>query len=315
MGETNARVLGQWERLMPVMLCTIRRCGHTLDPVCAFLVVSSGLQVRWAWPLASFWWHLPSTRDAEGARDRAVAERLHEAAGPEPKRHHAGAPLRPNLRSLPAEDVHIESTTVGRQLRFASALANIGIGPLEVRPDGGGTCPPRQRHAAQVIYEDRAGDGGFDRGEDGIIASLPAGCMLDHPTHRHWHFDAMARYALTRPGTGTPIASQEKVSFCLRDSREAPEGLGPAREHYGDCGRNKVQGISPGWADVYRAELPGQMLELPDGLADGQYCLHAVADPLGLLQETDEADNAAVRSIRITGNEVRSGDRAACAVQ
>ena len=249
-----------------------------------------------------------------GARDRAADERLHEAAGAPPQRHHAGAPLRPNLRSLPAEDAHIESTTDGRQLRFASALANIGIGPLEVRPDDGGRCPPRQGHAAQVIYEDHAGNGRFDRGEDGIIATFAAGCMLDHPTHRHWHFDAMARYALTKPGTSTPIASQEKVSFCLRDSREVPGRLGPTREHYGDCGRNKVQGISPGWADVYRAELPGQMLELPDELADGQYCLHAAADPLDLLQETDEGDNAAVRSIRITGNDVRSGDRAACAV-
>jgi Lysyl oxidase len=250
-----------------------------------------------------------------GTRDGIAAERLHDAAGAEPHRHQARAPLPPNLRSLPAEDVHIESTADGRQLRFASALANIGIGPLEVRPDDGGICPPRQRHAAQVIYGDRAGDGRFRRGKDGIIATFPAGCMLDHPTHKHWHFDAMARYALTKPGTSTPIASQEKVSFCLRDSREAPEGLGPTRRHYGDCGQNKVQGISPGWADVYRANLPGQMLELADEFADGQYCLHAVADPLGLLHETDEGDNAAVRSIRITGNEVRSGDRAACVVQ
>jgi hypothetical protein len=249
-----------------------------------------------------------------GARDRAAAERLYEAVGAEPQRHHAGAPMRPNLRSLPAEDVHIESATDGRQLRFASALPNTGIGPLAVRPDDGGRCPPRQRYAAQVIYEDHAGDGRFDRGEDGIITTFPAGCMLDHPTHRHWHFDAMAGYALTKPGTSTPIASQEKVSFCLRGSREVPRGLGPTREHYGDCGRNKVQGISPGWADVYRADLPGQMLELPDELADGQYCLHAVADPLGLLEETDEGDNAAVRSIRIAGNEVRPGDRMACAV-
>ena len=25
--------------------------------------------------------------------------------------------------------------------------------------------------------------------------------MLDHPTHDHWHFDAMAAYTLTVPGT------------------------------------------------------------------------------------------------------------------
>jgi hypothetical protein len=163
-----------------------------------------------------------------------------------------------------------------------------------------------------VIYTDRTGDGRFARGEDKARVTTAAGCMLDHPTHKHWHFDAMASYSLARPGSSTPIVSREKVSFCLRDSREMLASTDRPRRHYGDCGRNKVQGISPGWADVYKWTLPGQVLELPDDLADGQYCLHSAADPLGLLEEADEEDNAAVRSIRLTGNEVTGGNPTAC---
>lgn len=252
-----------------------------------------------------------STGKGTGGHGRSAQPRS-DPAGPDPQAIRVGALLQPNLRSLPAESVRIETNGGRRELRFTSALANVGAGPLEVRPDDGRTCPRGQLRAAQVIYTDRAGDGRFDRGEDKAPISIPAGCMLDHPTHKHWHFDAMARYSLTRPASSAPLVSSEKVSFCLRDSRRMPASPDRPRRHYGHCGRNKVQGISPGWADVYKATLPGQMLELADDLVDGQYCLHSAADPLGLLQETDEDDNAAVLSIRLTGNEVSRGDPAAC---
>jgi hypothetical protein len=123
--------------------------------------------------------------------------------------------------------------------------------------------------------------------------------MLDHPTHRHWHFDATARYSLTSPRSGEVVASEDKVSFCLRDNRPVLDDAG--RRHYGDCSRNRVQGLTPGWADVYRASLPGQALDLPAGLPDAVYCLRVEADPLKLLQETREDDNAAAVGVRIRG--------------
>ena len=30
------------------------------------------------------------------------------------------------------------------------------------------------------------------------------GCMLRHPGHKHWHYDAMARYSLRLPGSDKP---------------------------------------------------------------------------------------------------------------
>jgi hypothetical protein len=73
-----------------------------------------------------------------------------------------------------------------------------------------------------------------------------------------------------------------------------------------------VQGISPGWADVYSARLADQVLDLPDGLADGTYCLHTEADPYRLLREVDPTDNAAVVTVQITGTTVVAAPENTC---
>jgi hypothetical protein len=221
--------------------------------------------------------------------------------------------LLPNLRSLPPEDVAIRIAGGQRQLWFTSIIANAGYGPVEVTPDALWPCPPGQRHASQVLYRDSARDARFDRAVDTKVTTRKGGCMLDHPGHGHWHFDAVARYSLTRPVDTSHIVGSDKVSFCLRDNRETPS-VSPVKvpEHYGECTPDTVQGISPGWADVYDTDLPDQHLVLPTDLPDGSYCLHNEADPLGLLLETDETDNAAVIVVRITGDSVAVGPAGRC---
>ena len=222
---------------------------------------------------------------------------------PDPRPVPVSARLLPNLRSLPPEDVGIRVADGQRQLWFTSIIANAGVGPAEVIPDELLPCPPGQHHASQVLYHDVAGDARFDRAVDRRTSTRRGGCMLDHPTHGHWHFDAMARYSVTRPGERSPLVASDKVSFCLRDNRETPSASRAViPKHYGDCGPEKVQGISPGWADVYDTDLPDQHLVLPANLPDGLYCLHNEADPLELLLETDDTDNAAVVAVRVTGN-------------
>ena len=221
--------------------------------------------------------------------------------------------LLPDLQSLPPEDVGIEVLDDTRRLRFTSVIANSGIGPVETLPDGLRPCPDGQRHASQVIYHDVDGDGQFDRETDTRTSTRPAGCMLDHPGHEHWHFDAAARYALTEPGSLEPIVEAAKVSFCWRDNREVPAAADPRPdEHYGDCGYDEVQGITPGWADVYPDHLDDQHLDLPDDLSDGVYCLWNEADPLRLLVESDDSNNAAVIAIDIAGTEVGEAEDARC---
>jgi hypothetical protein len=219
--------------------------------------------------------------------------------------------LLPNLRSLPAVPAEIRSSDGERQLRFSAAFSNEGAGPLELLPDATTSCPAGQRHVVQAIYRDADGDGLFRAERDRQKSTTPAGCMLLHPTHKHWHFDATARYALTRPGTDVAIASQDKVSFCVRDSRPL-RSAGGRKPTYGDCTRDRRQGLSVGWYDLYRARLPGQALTLPDSVQGGIFCLHTQADPEALLRESREDDNSAVQAVRISGNQVTKAPSTAC---
>ncbi|MGH3453290.1 MAG: lysyl oxidase family protein [Nocardioidaceae bacterium] len=234
------------------------------------------------------------------------------APGPEPRA--VPAVLPPDMRSLNARDLQIKGNGNDRQLRFAAWLANDGPGPLLVEPRPRGSCPAGQRSAAQLVHVDTAEDGVFQRGRDPARHPRPSGCMVDHPTHDHWHFDAMARYALTTVDGTEVLAEHDKVSFCLRDNTPVPGTVPRQRkEFFGECGPRTPQGISPGWVDVYDVDTPGQGLRLPTGTADGAYCLHLEADPHDQLLETDETDNATALAVRITGTNVRRADTNVCA--
>jgi len=242
-----------------------------------------------------------------GART-SPARALHEAAPPGPQL------LRPDVRSLRAGDLQILSFGARRELRFAAMLADDGPGPLVLEPRAGGTCPPGQRLAVQRVYVDRDGNGRYQRAVDTGSRVRPAGCMLNHPTHNHWHFDAMAAYRLVDVTPKRRVVVQSpKVSFCLRDNRTIP-GTTPRqrRAFFGECGRDIVQGISPGWLDLYDAATPGQSLALPPRMPDGVYCLVLRADARDQLVETDETDNAAVRPVRVRGDLVTTPDVPTC---
>ncbi|HWM73463.1 MAG TPA: lysyl oxidase family protein [Nocardioides sp.] len=212
--------------------------------------------------------------------------------------------LRPNMRSLAASDLRVVLEDGERRLRFAGWLANLGPGPMVVRPGDRGVCPQGQISVRQIVYRDRAGDGVFQRGRDPARLRRDAGCMLDHPTHDHWHFDAMARYSLRDP-EGNVIADRRKVSFCLRDnSRVRDADRVVRRAYFGECGPRSDQGISPGWIDIYGPDLDGQYLVLPDDTPRTTVCMVVTADPRDQLVETDETDNRSVLPLRIRGTQV-----------
>jgi hypothetical protein len=217
------------------------------------------------------------------------------------------------LRSLQASDLDIEVVGDERRLRFAASLANLGPGPLLLLPRGRTSCPRGQHPAVQVLHRDGNGDKVFQLARDRRDSERDVGCMLRHPGHRHWHFDAMAAYSLRLPGTIAPLVSRDKVSFCLRDNQRVPrQRVVVQRQHFGRCSRNSQQGISPGWVDVYKADLDGQWLRLPSSLDREVICLDLKADPHGQLAETNETDNAVSVALRIDGTRVRRVDPAPC---
>jgi hypothetical protein len=248
------------------------------------------------------------TRTAPGpGRTPASAPETSAPRSPTAAPPPAGPPvLLPNMRSLGASDLRIESTAGGRLLRFAASLANLGPGPLTLLPRARGRCGPGQHAARQVVHVDRDRDGTFHRARDRRRTQRFSGCMLRHVGHDHWHFDAMASYTLRRPGASRPLADRNKVSFCLRDNVRAPGRRSTVRrEHFGDCTASAPQGISPGWVDIYTWDLDGQSLPFPAG-ADGEtVCLDLAADPRDLIEETTNTDNAAAVPLRIEGTTVR----------
>jgi hypothetical protein len=233
---------------------------------------------------------------------------------PTPTARPAPPLLLPNMRSLSASNFSIQVVGNTRRLRFAASLANIGPGPLYLLPRGRGGCPRGQHQAVQLLHRDLNRNGTFQRSRDRVATRRVTGCMLLHPGHDHWHFDAMASYSLRRAGTSQVLVARNKVSFCLRDNRRVPgQRVVVPRRHFGECTRRtSQQGISPGWVDVYRASLSGQWLRLPANVGSDVLCLDLKADPRNRLVEINEADNTTSVAIRIDGRSVRRVNSAAC---
>ena len=222
--------------------------------------------------------------------------------------------LLPNMRSLKPSDLQIEVVGNERRLRFAASLANFGPGPLFVLPQGRSKCPSGQHPAEQVLYRDANADGAFQLNRDKIERRRDVGCMLRHPGHKHWHYDAMARYSLRRPGSENALVARNKVSFCLRDNRRVSvPGQKQVPRQYRRCTRSSQgQGVAPGWTDLYKADLDGQWLRLPQGVDGDVLCLDLEADPRGQLTETNEIDNATSIAIRVDKTRVRTVNSAPC---
>src|SRR5207247_578097 len=93
-------------------------------------------------------------------------------------------------------------------------------------------------------------------------------------------------------GVGDIVASGQKVSFCLLDSRKYDGSLpgAPNSDQYNTCGQ--LQGISVGWADVYNSRLANQWIDITD-VPEGTYWLESEVDPSNRILESDETNNVA----------------------
>jgi len=183
-------------------------------------------------------------------------------------------------------------------LRFATAMANVGQGPLVIE---GREVVNGGQQVVQLV-----------RRADGTTVELPAGEYVFHPTHHHVHFANYAEYNLRtvtpEGGVGEIVTSGEKVSFCLVDF--APYDLtltgAPPSWVYNECER-QTQGISVGWADIYGAELDDQWINIQDVLP-GEYWLETVLDPLNLLRESNEENNI-IRNRVVIGQSTHTADQ------
>jgi hypothetical protein len=112
--------------------------------------------------------------------------------------------------------------------------------------------------------------------------------------HRHEHLTGFAGYAL-RDGQGQDVVVGRKQGFYLVDyHRQCPDAA-PYFEW------SMQMGISPGWADIYVADIPCQWIDVT-GVPDGTYTLRVGVDEQNIIDELDTVPNQATLRVRLEGD-------------
>jgi hypothetical protein len=206
----------------------------------------------------------------------------------------AAAPgLLPDIMAAPPSEISLEVAEDGhRLLRFTQKFVNLGPGPLRVQ-----AVPTAVENVLQGYQEilDVSGT---------VTRRRPVSSVIFHPHHNHWHADDFASYELRRGSPWGPLAaSNGKISYCLVDEEQYPAYSGRYYPPtYLNC-KNPNQGLNPGWADVYHADLHDQWVDVT-GLADGVYYLVVTGDPHHLYEEADDggwSNNTAWVKLDLTG--------------
>ena len=116
--------------------------------------------------------------------------------------------------------------------------------------------------------------------------------------HNHDHLTGFASYELLG-GEGSVVSVGRKQGFFLVDLQSYCGDAGP--QTFAEDGS---QVISPGWADIYAADLPCQWLDVTD-VPDGVYTLRVGIDTANVVEEGDTVPNSADVTVRIKGDEVK----------
>jgi hypothetical protein len=209
----------------------------------------------------------------------------------------------PDLDQEPPWDLQVTATgpSTAREYRlgFASAVRNIGDGPLVVSG--------RRRWAAIPTM---TADQLVERADAPMAVVEAVGRLryVDSRDHEHWHLLDFERYQLRRAGGGTTRVTDRKTGFCLGDRYRTRRRALPARpatpRYTGRCGLGAtarlglVEGISVGYGDDYPANLEGQFLPLT-GLPAGHYVLIHSVNVGRRLRESDYCNNAASLLLRL----------------
>lgn len=189
-----------------------------------------------------------------------------------------------------------------RCLRFETAVANTGRGPLEIAY----RVEPPETNAYQVVHH-----------ADGTTSDRFAVASEFHPTHAHFHFESFYVTTLWRYGAGgkrgaAPVASGTKSGFCPEDSGGGQRNYSCLTEYrVGPSGPEQVVGISSGSYDTYRVHLPDQYLEIT-GVPDGRYVLEVEIDPDDNVAESNERDNRVCVVIGLRGDDATRAGRTRC---
>lgn len=207
-----------------------------------------------------------------------------------------------------------------RCLRFTSDVQDVGAGALEVRlpwlTTSGSGFVPGQCQAQQVVLT-----------SGGQQVTRPAGPCEFHPEHAHFHYKDLVSYSLHQVdgagGIGAPVATSQKESFCLADDDYFGFGTGGPngpRTYIGQPGCNVptnptpsggsensyvVEGVTPGWGDVYTWDTPDQYVDVTT-VPPGTYDLVEETNPNGALLVAGSPKTCAVTQLQLTADSVKA---------
>lgn len=214
------------------------------------------------------------------------------AVGAQPDR--SRALLLPTLVAASPQNVRVQAvrTRFGPRwlLRFTTAIGNLGSGPLIVR--GVRRAGETSMSARQIVVR-----------ADGAHVTLRVRARLGYSSgegHNHWHVLRFAEYRLVS-AEGSVMRVGHKAGFCLGDDYEVRQP--PVRRPeflYSPCGGGQpramhvLEGITPGYGDVYPSSVAGQDVDIT-GLPAGRYVLVNRVNPQRFLRESSRAvDEASV---------------------
>lgn len=206
------------------------------------------------------------------------------------------SPLQPDLQveAKYLSRYRIVSSSGQKLLMFDTGIGNKGAGAMEL---WGNKNASGDMVAYQRIYND-----------DGSHSDQAVG-TFEYDVgdgHNHYHYRHFVQYEL-QTLEGTTVVSGPKASFCLLDLDKytPPLSGAPKTPVYSQCNQGDLsatsigpQGISRGWIDVYSKFVAGQSLNVT-GLPPGNYRLVAIANPDGLLSESDPNNNEASVIVKI----------------
>ncbi len=117
--------------------------------------------------------------------------------------------------------------------------------------------------------------------------------------HNHWHLVGAARYSLWNQAGTAQVSPGQKVGFCMYDYDRIP-GMPSGTRFYGYAGgtdnfcqqyrpdaTNLIEGINPGFRDVYESRLAWQWIDVSN-VPPGLYRLGDEVDPFNRIWEKNE---------------------------
>jgi hypothetical protein len=208
----------------------------------------------------------------------------------------AGAGLYPDLVTVVPHHLQIVNQLQHTILRFSNSIANVGDGPLQLRPEVPLTDGGQPVRSIQDILD----------ANGNVVFSQLVSVFTYESSKKTWEIADTSLYAVHAGSPNGPTVGPTpmKMACCLVNFY-ALTGNDPVpdRNPYWDC--RIMQGLSVGYADQYHASTDGQSIDIT-GAPAGIYYLTSTANPSRLYLEKDYSNNMAWVAFNLTYS--NSGD-------